>query len=96
MSEADFRSLYLCEPKLLDSRLYDLAAEYCERTEAYDRTACSGPVTRDGIMPASSRELSLINRNAHAVRKDIEQKAVLLGFGLDDLRGAMRIHSRRA
>jgi hypothetical protein len=95
MREADFRSLYLCEPQPLDHRLFDLATEYYDRTESYDLTVCSGPVTRDGIMPASSRELNLINRNAHAVRKEIEQKAALLGFGLDELRGAMRIHSRR-
>ncbi|HEV3436895.1 MAG TPA: hypothetical protein VG122_06030 [Gemmata sp.] len=70
--------------------LWDLAKEYHERTEAYDRTVCTGPIGRDGgIMPANGRESGLINRNAAAVRKEIAARAVEMGFTLDKLQEAI-------
>jgi hypothetical protein len=48
-------------------RLDELARTYHEETEAYDRSVCTGPEGRDGIMPANSREQALISANARRV-----------------------------
>lgn len=45
-------------------RLSAAAEQYVAETEAYDRTVCTGPIKHDSIMPATSREHSLVNRNA--------------------------------
>ncbi|WP_122299289.1 hypothetical protein [Pseudomonas syringae] len=62
-----FASLFQCQFKLSESerRLLALAQQYVTETEAYDRTVCTGPIQRDGIMPASRHEFALVNRNAH-------------------------------
>ena len=70
--------------------LFDLAKSYYERTEAYDRTVCTGPIGRDGIMPANYREMALINRNALAVLKDVQEQAERLGYTREQLKAAMR------
>lgn len=66
--------------------LIDLAAEYHRRTEEYDRTVCTGPMGRDGIMPATTKELFLINRNARDVWHELVKKAVEQGFSRDEFR----------
>lgn len=56
-------------PTEKDRKLYDLAKQYHDETELYDRGVCSGR-TDDGIaMPVDNYELVMINRNAHKVRK---------------------------
>lgn len=61
-----FAHLYQCEYRLSESqlRLLTLAEQYVNEAEAYDRTVCTGPVLRDGIMPATPHEFALVNRNA--------------------------------
>lgn len=82
---------YLCEwqPSERDVRLHDLATRYHTECEAYDRTVCTGPVLRDGIMPETPREMALINRNAHAVRKRLTDEAARVGIGREELARAI-------
>lgn len=62
-----FGTFTVTEPEL---QLVDLARAYHEQCEAYDRTVCTGPISKsDGIMPATNWERILINRNAIATRK---------------------------
>lgn len=63
-----------------EQRLRELAREYHDRTEAYDRTVCTGPILRNGIMPATDRERSLITQNADMLRAALDQEAAGLGF----------------
>lgn len=52
-----------------DHRLYELAKQYHEETEAYDKTVCSVQNERGVAMPIDAYEHGLINRNALKVRK---------------------------
>ena len=63
-----------------EKRKRELAREYHERTEAYDRTVCTGPIVRGGIMPVTPEQSSLINRNARKVRDELGVEAARLGF----------------
>ena len=53
---------------------HDLAIEYYRRTEAYDRTVCTGPIRDGSILPGSHHELAVINRHAAAVRRELEAR----------------------
>lgn len=72
-----------------DMRLEDYATRYHTECEHYDRTVCTGPMGRDGVMPATPREMALITRNAHAVRKQIELEAERDGFTREELARAI-------
>lgn len=63
----------------------DLAVEYHRRTEDFDRSVCSGPITSDGIMPANYKELGLINSNARKVLSEMKRKAADQSIKIDDL-----------
>ena len=89
-----YRSMYLGEPHPLDFELLSLARIYYIQTETFDRKVCTGPITRDGIMPATSRQFAMINEHAAAVFRKLKQKAIERGFSLDEFRYAMRIASR--
>lgn len=78
------------QPTERDNRLHELATRYHTECEAYDRTVCTGPVGQDGVMPANPRELGMINRNAHAVRKALEEEAQREGIGREELALAIR------
>lgn len=54
--------------------LRELAREYHERTEAYDRTICTGPIIRGRIMPGAALETSAINRHAMQVLEDLKRR----------------------
>ena len=56
-------------PTEKDRRLYDLAKQYHEETEAHDQTVCSVKNERGVAMPIEAYEHGLINRNALKVRK---------------------------
>ena len=58
-------------PTEKDRRLYELARQYHEETEAYDQTVCSGRNDRGVAMPVDVYEHGLINRNALKVRAQI-------------------------
>ena len=51
-------------PTESEQRLSAAAEQYVAETEAYDRTVCTGPIKHGSIMPATTREHSLVNRNA--------------------------------
>lgn len=91
MTPDAFRNLYLGQPEPLDAHLMELAHSYYRDTEAYDRTVCTGPITRDGIMPLTSRERGLINRNAGKVMARVRVRAELAGFTGEQLREALKI-----
>jgi hypothetical protein len=84
-----FNVMY-CGTWRTDSGLFSLAAEYRERCEAYDRLVCTGPVIHNEIMPAGSHELFLINRNASAVRRELAERAVRLGYTEQQFKEALR------
>lgn len=72
---------------------YELAREYYMECEAYDMKVCTGPVERDGRMPASPEELALVNMNAKRV---LQSKLRLAGGDLGGLREAMSQYARSA
>ena len=72
-------------PTEKDHRLHELAKRYHDKTEAYDRTVCTGPILHGSIQPASSRELVLINSNAHKVWRQIEEEAARHGITQDEM-----------
>ncbi len=59
--------------------LQDIAREYHQRTEDYDREVCTGPIVRGVIMPADGRERSMINRHAITVREELVKRAFRAG-----------------
>jgi hypothetical protein len=75
--ECDFQDIYLgVWPAREEKCLYELATEYHERTETYDRTVCTGGFRNGRILPATGHETMLINRNALAIRQELrEQRA---------------------
>lgn len=77
-----------------DPDLVKLAAEYYERTEAYDRTVCTGRIGRDGIMPANGAELEAVNRNAAQVRAQLVDRALRAGFTAEQFKEALMHHLR--
>ena len=85
----NFQSMFLTEPLPSNSAAFALAEEYNARCEAYDRTVCTGPITKDGIHPANDRELELIFRNAIAVLADVTIKALDQGVTVEELRRAI-------
>lgn len=76
-------------PSREEKRLRELAREYHERTEAYDRTICTGPIVRGGIMPATPEQHALINRHAGTVRDELGIEAARLGFSPKQWREAI-------
>lgn len=69
-----------------------LAREYHTECEAYDRKVCTGPITRDGILPANGREASLINENAVRVRDRLLCVAASAGVSREMLLRAIALH----
>mgnify|MGYP001613740669 CR=1 FL=1 len=77
------------QPTERDNRLHELATRYRTECEAYDQTVCTGPMGRDGIIPANPQEMALINRNAHAVRKRLMEEAAREGIESEELARAI-------
>ena len=69
--------------------LEELAAEYHNNTEEYDRKVCSGPVVRGSIMPANPNERSAINKNARMELERLKEKAADLRFSTKELMSAI-------
>jgi hypothetical protein len=86
---SEWSKQFLTEPEPEDSALAALAMSYYERAEAYDCTVCTGPMGRDGVMPANYREMGLINRNAASVLRDVQEQAQRLGYTREQLKAAM-------
>lgn len=47
---------------------YQAAIDYHVNCELYDRRVCTGPLGKDGALPATFREKRLINANAQRER----------------------------
>jgi len=88
----EFRKLYLCEPRFHDA-LDELAVEYHERCERFDRLVCSGPVIDGSIIPVTRRERYLVSRNASAVRAEILSRAAVLGYSRAQVLKAIGRHA---
>ena len=91
MSQRHFRDQYLCYPKRSpkDMLTEELAARYHAETEAYDRSVCTGPTGRDGIMPACHSQYVLVNRNAIKVRRQIMDQAKREGISGSEMQRAI-------
>lgn len=63
-----------------DRWLIDLAKEYHTRTEAYDRSICTGPILHGGIIPETPHQHRAIHRNATAVHRELFETARQLGY----------------
>lgn len=62
-----------------EARLYELALEYEQRCEAFDRRVCTG--TRNGVaMPMNASESAQINRNAAIIFGTMMLEVERLGF----------------
>ncbi len=74
-----------------DSELTRLAEQYHERTEAYDRTVCTGNDfdSVGGIIPAGPEEQQLIQRHAHGVFEELAKAAARRGITRTELRRAI-------
>lgn len=66
MNSRDFRHLYLQipTPSEREIQLRQLGERYVRETELYDQSVCTGPIGRDGVIPANPRERALSDRNA--------------------------------
>jgi hypothetical protein len=67
-------------PTKEEIRLRELAEEYHQRTEEYDRKVCTGPIHNSAIMPADGLEFVSINRNARRVREMLWEEVRALRF----------------
>jgi 2-hydroxychromene-2-carboxylate isomerase len=74
--------------------LFELVKQYYERTEAYDRTVCTGPIRNGGIMPADGFQLGLICRNARRKMKELTTKALQMGFSDEQFNSAFRYYKQ--
>lgn len=64
-----FADQYLCTFRQTpaEAELRQAAERYVSEAETFDRTVCTGLIGKDGILPATLRELALVNRNAHSL-----------------------------
>jgi len=60
--------------------LFELAYEYHNLTETYDRSVCTGPIRDGSVLPATDRERHLIEKHARSVREVTRRKAEEMGF----------------
>lgn len=79
-----------------DPDLVKLADEYHQRTEAFDRTVCTGPVGHAGIQPANAREAGLVNASALQIRRELVDRAVHAGFTESQFKEALMHYIRRS
>lgn len=61
-----FADQYLCAFRQTpaEMQLHQVAESYVNKTEAYDRTVCTGPIIHGSIQPVTQRERALVNRHA--------------------------------
>lgn len=74
--------------------IIDLAIQYYEQCEAFDRLHCSGVSPRTGnAMPVDSWELGIINRYALALRRELTEAAITRGASEEEWKAALRLAS---
>jgi hypothetical protein len=92
--DAITRNLYLCTfSPTAPTPLDELAAEYHERCETYDRLVCTGPIIDNSIMPATHDERRLIERNARTVLAELTDRARCLGYTYRQLIEVIHSHA---
>lgn len=74
-----------------DHQRREAALRYVHETEAYDRTVCTGPIGRDGIMPANPRERALSTRFASSLLDGLASANAHLFTRKDLLREISRV-----
>ena len=74
---------------VLDVTTEELAREYHRQCEAFDRTVCTGPITADGIMPATPRELAQVNAFAARMRRECVEQAQRYGVSAETMQRAI-------
>lgn len=67
---------------------------YHEQCEAYDRTVCTGPIGRDGIMPATPTEHGLVLRHARGQHAEMMQAAAEAQISAETMARAKEIALR--
>lgn len=77
-----------------EKRLRELALEYHERAEAYDRTVCSDINPCNRIVPVTAQQFSLVNRNARKIRDELFSEVEKLGFNYEQWKEAIFNASR--
>lgn len=79
---SDFEIQWLCEPLKTapEIKADELAKQYYQDAEAYDRTVCSGPIVNGAIMPNNPRESALVNLNAITLLNKLRNKLPELGI----------------
>lgn len=91
MSET-FERQYLSMPEPQDEhsiKLRQLARQYIEGCEAYDRTVCTGPIERGAIMPRTSEEWALVRSNAHIAAEQLRRQAKDMGISAKEFNLAL-------
>lgn len=96
MTPEAFRSAYCgtFEPDPLLPQAVALWRFYYAQCESYDRTVCTGPMGRDGILPATSHETALIGRHARGQWYATWEAAVAAGIPNDTMQRARDIALR--
>lgn len=69
--------------------LKNLAMQYYEECETYNRTICTGEETKYGAAPATREELMMVLDNARSIFKQLSNEAAKLGFTSEQLRAEM-------
>lgn len=73
---------------------HEIGKEYHERTEAFDRSICTGPIIRGEIMPNGGYELFEINRHAREVRNELRQKGLQSSYSIAEVDDAIRQYKK--
>lgn len=92
-TEADFKKAYLLDfqPEKEDLALEELARQYHERCDAYDRMVCTGfDPAHNEVIPANCRERRATYRNELLVKADIVEQARAQGLNGEHVRRAIR------
>lgn len=84
------------QPTPREIYLYNLAKEYDERTEAYDRLVCTGPIKDGYILPANNQERHLVMRNARRTMQELADRAKINhNISLQEVGRAIQQYDRR-
>ena len=91
-----FRAAYCgtFEPDPLLPQAVRLWRSYYAQCESYDRTVCTGPMGRDGVMPATSHERGLIGRHAKGRHEWLARASADAGIPSDTMQRAREIALR--
>lgn len=68
---------------------HELVKRYHEKTEAYDRSVCNGPIINGSIMPLTAYESKLISKYAFNLRTQLIKEAEQEGISPKELRSAI-------